>query len=279
MRKPNHAPGADLPDIAANPLDVVVDRRRDSAIELVRRAIAAGDVLLAFQPVIQARPPFDVGFYEGLIRVLDPNRRVIPARDFMAAVEDTELGRQLDCAALRLGMRALEMNPGLRLSINLSARSIGYKPWRRTFDRFLARDARLGERLVLEISQASAMRVPELVACFMDELQPHGVAFALDDFGASDIAIRHFRQMLFDLVKIDGTFVRGIDRDGDAQALTQALVAMARALDMGVVAVSVESRDEAEILRRLGVDCLQGYAFGAPSVRPPWLDGGDAQVA
>lgn len=262
---------ADVPTGAGSPLEAAVRARDSGVIAMVARAVAAGEVLLAYQPVMQARPPFETGFHEGLIRVLDPTGRVIPARDFMGAVEDTELGRQIDCAALRLGLKALEGNAKLRLSVNMSARSIGYRTWRRILDRFLARDPHIGERLILEMSESSVMRVPELVADFIDELRPLGIAFALDDFGSGDIGLRHFRQLFFDAVKIDAQFVRGIDRDGDTAMLARALIAMARSLDLAVIAEAVETRAEAEALARLGVDCLQGYLFGAPTVRPPWL--------
>jgi EAL domain-containing protein (putative c-di-GMP-specific phosphodiesterase class I) len=60
-------------------------------------------------------------FYEGLIRVLDDTGRIIPARDFMGNVEERDLGRRIDCAALVTGLRTLKSNPGLRLAINMSA--------------------------------------------------------------------------------------------------------------------------------------------------------------
>ena len=262
---------ADVPTGAGSPLEAAVRARDSGVIGMVARAVAAGEVMLAYQPVMQARPPYGTGFYEGLIRVLDPTGRVIPARDFMGTVEDTELGRQIDCSALRLGLKALEGNAKLRLSVNMSARSIGYKAWRRILERFLARDAHIGERLILEMSEASVMLVPELVADFIDDLRPLGIAFALDDFGSGDIGMRHFRQLLFDAVKIDAQFVRGIDQDADTAMLARALIAMARNLDLAVIAEAVETRGEAETLATLGVDCLQGYLFGAPTVRPPWL--------
>ena len=246
---------ADVPDGAGTPLEAAVRRRDASVLDTVARAVAAGEVMLAYQPVMQARAPFETGFYEGLIRVLDPTGRVIPARDFMATVEETELGRELDCAALRLGLKALEGNSRLRLSINMSARSIGYKTWRRILDRFLARDATLGE----------------LVADFIDDLRPLGIAFAIDEFGSGDIAPRHFRNLLFDAVKLDPQYVRGLDRDPDTAMLARALVAMARPMDLAVIAVAVETQAEAEMLDQIGVYCLQGYLFGAPTVRPPWL--------
>ncbi|WP_146345877.1 EAL domain-containing protein [Phaeobacter marinintestinus] len=261
---------ADLPEGADSPLNVAVANRDRSILTMVKEAVKHRECLLAFQPVMQARPPQGTAFYEALIRVLDATGRVIPARDFMPLVETSELGREIDCAALEMGLRTLGRNPGLRLSINMSARSIGYRRWMRVLDRFLSKDKTLGERLILEISEQSVMTVPELAIDFMDRLQDRGIAFALDDFGAGSMTFRYFRDFFFDAAKIDGQFVRGVQSNYDQQCMVRALVGMAREFDMFTVAESVESEKDAEFLISIGVDCLQGYLFGAPSVHPPW---------
>ncbi|UWQ27963.1 MULTISPECIES: EAL domain-containing protein [unclassified Leisingera] len=263
---------ADLPEGSENPLNAAVTGRDRSTLDMVADAVRHNQTVLAYQPVMQAMAPHGVAFYEGYIRVLDPTGRVIPAREFMHVVEDKEIGREMDCLALQHGLRALDKYPRIRLSVNMSARSIGYQRWVNVLDRFLKRDATLGERLVLEISEASAMAAPELVTDFMGRMQQHGIAFALDNFGASTTAIGHFRQFFFDAVKIDGQFVRGIHTSHDNQSVVRALVGIAKQFDMFTVAESVESQEDAEFLVENGVDCLQGYLFGAPSVSPPWIE-------
>ncbi|MBY6067543.1 EAL domain-containing protein [Leisingera aquaemixtae] len=263
---------ADLPEGAESPLNAAVAGRDRSTLDMVAEAVRHNQTVLAYQPIMQAMPPHGVAFYEGYIRVLDPTGRVIPAREFIHVVEDKEIGREMDCLALQHGLRALEKYPQIRLSVNMSARSIGYQRWNKVLDRFLKRDATLGERLVLEITEASAMAAPELVTDFMGRMQPHGISFALDNFGASTTAIGHFRQFFFDAVKIDGQFVRGIHASHDNQSVVRALIGIAKQFDMFVVAESVESREDAEFLVENGVDCLQGYLFGAPSVSPPWIE-------
>lgn len=261
---------ADLPEGAENPLTAAVAGRDRSTLDMVTAAVHHRQTMLAYQPILQTAPPHQTALYEGLVRVLDETGRVIPARDFMPLIEATELGRELDCVALDTGLRTLARNPGVRLSINMSARSIGYKNWLNTMHRHLSRDTTLGERLMLEINEASAMAVPELVIDFMDRFQSKGIAFALDDFGAGITSFKHFRDFFFDAVKIDGQFVRGIHANLDNQDVTRALVAVAKQFDMLVIAVSVETVEDAEFLAGIGVDCLQGYLFGAPTVRPPW---------
>lgn len=272
MRGPNKRLMAELAPGNDNPLNFAVTARDQQTIDMVAHAIRHKQVLLAYQPIMQARDTSKTAFYEGLIRVLDETGRVIPAGDFMGAIENSELGRQLDTLALEKGLRALNDTPDLRLSINMSARSIGYQPWNRTLERWLKRNDLIGERLILEITESSAMLVPELVIDFMDRLQLQGICFAMDDFGAGYTAMRFFKDFCFDVVKIDGQFIRGISRCPDNQVMTSALISIARHFDMLTVAEFVETKEDAEMLAKLGVDCLQGYYFGAATTRPSWAE-------
>ncbi len=261
---------ADLPPGADNPLDMAVQARDRETLKLVADALRHKEVLLAFQPVVASADPRRVAFYEGLMRVLDATGRVIPARDFIAAVEETETGRILDCVALEMGLNTLARVPDLRLSINMSARSIGYPRWMKSLRKGIQRDPTVAERLILEITERSAMTVPELVVAFMSNLQRKGICFALDDFGAGFTSFRYLRDFYFDILKIDGQFTRGIHHDADNQVMVKALVAIGRQFDMFTVAESVETQADALWLAQAGIDCQQGYFHAAPTVAPHW---------
>ena len=118
----------------SDPLSAAVAKRDANVLETVREALKHGRTALAFQPVIQAGAPQNVVFYEGLIRIIDPAGRHIPARDFIAEVENTELGRLIDCATLQLGLATLAEQPAVRLSVNMSSQSIGYPKWVRILE-------------------------------------------------------------------------------------------------------------------------------------------------
>ena len=183
-------PLADLPEGTRNPLDYAVNQRDSSTIAMVKDAVAHNQTLMAYQPVMRDVEYPKVAFYEGFIRILDPTGRALPAREFMHLIEKTQLGREIDVLSLHAGLTALSDNKNLRLSVNMSARSIGYAGWTNVLNRWLSRDGTIGERLILEISEKSAMQMPELVSSFMDQMQTRGVCFALDNFGADYIAIR-----------------------------------------------------------------------------------------
>lgn len=258
----------DLPPELRSPLGFALHERDSEVLSMVRDALRRRRGHLAYQPVMLSRRPDKPAFWEGLIRIQDATGRTIPAVEFVGSVDMHELGRMIDCIALELGLEALAENQALRLSINMSARSIGYPRWTQILEEGFARDPTSAERLILEISEASAMQMPELVRVFMEKLQLKGVSFALDDFGAGFISLRHLRDFDFDMVKIDGAYIRGVADDPDNQLMVRALVDIARHLEMFTVAESVETREDAEWLIDNGVDCMQGYYFCLPTTRP-----------
>ncbi|WP_284325761.1 EAL domain-containing protein [Cypionkella aquatica] len=268
MPRPKPKPRLDAQAGLASPLGVAISAGDRETLSMVRQAIDNKRLRLAYQPVVLARDVSRVAFQEGLIRVLDPTGRVIPAKDFMQAAESHEIGREIDCAALEIGLAALARVPDLRLSINMSARSIGYARWMQVLRRGLSVAPTIGERLILEINEASAMQVPELVVAFMDDLKGAGVAFALDNFGAGDMAIRYFKDFYFDILKLDGQFIRNIHHDADNHVLVGAILSIGKHFQMFTVAQSVETQAEAQMLQTMGVDCMQGYLFGAATLKP-----------
>lgn len=252
----------------ASPLTAAVSSQDRETLAMVASALKDRRMRLAFQPVVYAADPTLIGFFEGFIRLLNLRDQVIPARDFMAAVEQRQLGREIDCAALQLGLMAMQRNPQIRVSINMSARSVGYRPWLDILNRALQDNPRLGTSLILEINEESALQVPDVLKPFMAEMREKGIVFALDDFGAGTTSLRLLEELDFEIAKIDGTLVKNVDRASAAKSAARAAIAMAHELGMYVVAEAVETEGEANWLRDAGVGCLQGYLFGPPTVTP-----------
>ena len=124
--------------------------------------------------------------------------------------------------------------------------------------------------VIFQISEKSAMHVPELVIDFMDDLQAKGISFALDDFGSGFTSFKYFKDFFFDIIKFDGQLTRDIHLDQENQIIAGGISNIARNLDMLTVASRVERREDATVLSDLGFNCLQGFLFGAPTVKPPW---------
>jgi EAL domain-containing protein (putative c-di-GMP-specific phosphodiesterase class I) len=255
------------PDLAS-PLDVAISAQDRETLSLVASALRERRMRLAFQPAVYAVDPSIVGYFEGFIRLLNLRDQVIPARDFMGVAEATELGREIDCAALQMGLMAMQRNPQIRVSINMSARSVGYRPWTTVLRKALRETPRLGYNLILEINEASALQVPDMLRPFMAEMRDHGIVFALDDFGGGTTSLRLLRDLRFEIAKIDGDLVKMVDSSPDGQVIVRAAIAVAQEMGMYVVAEAVETEGEAVWLRAAGVGCMQGHLFGAPTVTP-----------
>ncbi len=240
--------------------------------DLVRRAIVRNTITLAYQPVVQSKNPSKIAFYEGLIRVPDETGKIIPAAQFIDRIERNSLGRMVDCCALQAGMAELTGQPWLRLSINASPLSIVDPLWQATLRYGLEDDPTLAERLIVEVTETSEISDMAQFAQDVNAARRQGVSFALDDFGAGYTSFRILKEVRFDIVKIDGQFIRDINNDRDNRALTRALVDIAGHFEMLVVAEAVEKQEEMACLRDLNVDCLQGYLFGRPEVMPIWAD-------
>lgn len=252
----------------ASPLDVAAGTAERETLAMVAEALKLRRTRLAFQPAVYAADPSIIGFYEGFIRLLDSRDRVIPAREFMGVAERQELGREIDCAALQMGLMTLQRNPGVRVAVNMSARSVGYKRWTTLLRQALKQAPELGASLILEINEASAMQVPDVLLPFMAEMRETGIIFSLDDFGAAGTSLALLRDFRFEIAKIDGMFIRHIDSNPENQPVVRSAIAIARELGMFLVAEAVETDAEANWLRDAGVGCLQGYLFGAPTVTP-----------
>ena len=242
----------------------------DGVRSMVATAVRSGRVDLAFQPVVEAARPDRVAYHEGLIRLFNPHGGIIAADDFIGAVETSELGRRLDRIALERGLEALYRNPTLRISLNMSVRSIGNGEWTETLKAGIRRDATAAERLIIEITEKSAIMFPSYVASFMETLRGCGISFALDDFGAGYTSFRLLRDLHFDIIKIDGSFCRGIHADPDNRVLAEALIGLGRHFETMTVGEMVEEPEDGELLTSLEIDCLQGWLYGAPVLRPDW---------
>lgn len=256
-----------------NPLSPAAMR---AGAQAVMRALEDNRVAIAFQPVVSAQNPSTVAFRECLARVRGDDGRWIAAGLFLPKIERLDLIRNLDRRVLRLALEALEAHPTERLSVNVSVRTMRDRMWLRDLQTAAARSPGLVERLIVELTESTAVVDAPRTKLFLDEIRDLGVAIALDDFGAGYSSFRHVRDFRPDWVKIDGSFVKGVATDPDNKLFIDTLVGIARNFDMATVAEFVESEDDAAALRALGVDCLQGYYYGRPEVEPVWPQVGAA---
>lgn len=245
------------------------DEAERDALGRARRAldaIRAGAVSIALQPVVASDSSGRVLFREALIRVSGPDGSPVPAGAFMPELERLGMTEEADVAALTLAFETLAREPATRVSVNLSGAAMTRRRWPEAFAALAAAAPDCAARLIVEVTEETAIARAGAAAALFMLIRAHGAAIALDDFGAGRTSFRHLRDFRFDLVKIDGTFIKGIDSSADNRMLVAALVAIARQFDMMVVAEYVETAAEARVLRSLGVDGFQGFFFGRPAL-------------
>jgi EAL domain-containing protein (putative c-di-GMP-specific phosphodiesterase class I) len=112
------------------------------------------------------------------------------------------------------------------------------------------------------------MSSPEIGIRVLRELKTLGVALAIDDFGTGYSSLAYLRSLPVDIIKIDQSFARGLDRDERSVRLVQGILDLARALGLGVVAEGVERKEQVEILTRLACPYAQGFFFARPLAAP-----------
>lgn len=253
-------------EVAVVTVDCAADRAGLGRARRALDAIRSGRATIALQPVVAADGAGRILFREALVRVQAPDGRSIPAGEFMPELERLGMSEEADLAALRLAFDALAEEPMGRVSVNLSGPSITRRRWPETFAALAAARPDCARRLIVEVTEEAAIARAGAAAGLFALVRARGSALALDDFGAGRTSFRHLRDFRFDMVKIDGGFVRGVDASADNRMLISALVAIARQFDMMTVAEFVETAAEARTLRDLGVDGFQGFHFGRPQL-------------
>jgi EAL domain-containing protein (putative c-di-GMP-specific phosphodiesterase class I) len=200
------------------------------------------------------------------------NGEIIAPSSFITAAERFGLISSIDRWVVRRALALLagqHIEPGMRLSINLSAVSIGDNELLELIGREIRQRGIEAHRLTFELTETAAMNDLAAAIDFLARLQALGCATALDDFGVGYSSFAYLKDLPVDYVKIDGSFVRDIVSDGVQLAMVKSMNEIARAMGKQTVAEFVENEDVLRMLGEIGVDYAQGYFTG----RPRLLDG------
>lgn len=242
---------------------------RQMLMETSRAAFGTGtteNLTLAYQPVVRAVGGNAISFHECLVRIKRPDGGLLPAAAFMPAIEQLGLAMLIDRQVLLMAFETLVKHPTARLSVNIFPQTMQDRQWMALFEGAAANDPTLPERLILEVTETVAMLDPVRTQGFMDRIRRFGTGFAIDDFGTGHTSLAKLRDFRFDILKIDGRFVRDVDSNPDNQFIMQTLTTVAERFDMMTVAECVEKTAEARVLTEMGISFFQGFQFGSPSL-------------
>jgi two-component system CheB/CheR fusion protein len=153
----------------------------------------------------------------------------------------------------------------LRLSVNISAREFRKDNFlQRVKQQLIANPSIKPEQLELELTERLAMGEPEKVIGVLKALRVLGVRLAIDDFGTGYSSLSYLKRYPIQLLKIDQSFVRDIGTDSEDEAICQAVLALAKALNIETIAEGVETKHQACFLSNLGCEMAQGYLYAKP---------------
>jgi EAL domain-containing protein (putative c-di-GMP-specific phosphodiesterase class I) len=174
---------------------------------------------------------------------------------------------RIDRHVIDRSLRWLESDPradAVHLNINLSASTLADADFAEFFSRRLKNSSVDPNQICLEITETSAVRDLGHAQQLIAQFKKLGVRFALDDSGTGFCSFAYLRDLDVDVFKIDGSFVRDVDRNELSLAIVKSIVEIARVLGKRTVAEAVEDARLSPILQQLGVDAVQGFAFHRP---------------
>ncbi len=236
----------------------------------LRRAVAEDEFEVRYQPVWATDTRRMVGV-EALVRWQHPGRGLLAPAEFIAAAEETGLivpiGRFVvreACRQVAAWDRGGGPGAGLSVAVNLSPRQLLEADLVETIAGALTDSGLRPERLALEITEAVLVDDSPAMAGLLKELKGLGVKISIDDFGTGYSSLSYLRRLPIDTLKIAKPFVDVIANGANDEALAQAIVSLARSLQLGVVAEGVEDEAQLGVLVGMGCELGQGYLVSPP---------------
>ena len=237
---------------------------RLSQERLLRRALDKNEFVVYYQPQIDLTDGKVVAL-EALVRWQHPGTGLIEPGHFIPSAEISglivSLGRWvLETATAQAAEWVRRYGP-LRIAVNLSARQLHHRHLSREIVSALDRSGLDANLLELEITESVAMSDVEQAISIVREIKGYGVRTAVDDFGTGYSSLAYLRRFAFDVLKIDGSFIRGIGREREDETIVKTLVGMANNLALETVAEGIERAEQAIFLRDYGCRLAQGFLY------------------
>jgi diguanylate cyclase (GGDEF)-like protein len=234
----------------------------------LRCAIERNELTLHFQPQIEACTGRIVGM-EALVRWQHPEMGLLAPARFIRLAEETGLivpvGDWVMHAACTAHREWQRMRlPPARIAVNLSPRQFLHAGLVKDTLRAFEDTGCSGRFVEMEITESMVMHDPANAVATLAELKQSGVRIAMDDFGTGYSSLAHLKRFPIDSIKIDRSFIADVPNDEGNVAITQAIIAMARTLQLRVTAEGVETAAQFNFLRSRGCDEVQGYYFSPP---------------
>ena len=259
--------GRDRIALADEPGEPPVMRGARSTTARIRDALSQGGLMLHCQPILDLASG-KVERHELLLRMAVNGEDPLPAAMFIEVAERSGMIQELDrwvvVKALELMAEQEKAGAPISLHVNLSGVSVTDISVLEHIERQLDESDADPSRMTFEITETSAIRNFDTAFTFADRLTEFGCQIAIDDYGAGFGPFQYLRRLPFDMIKIDGDFVRELPRSDADQLTVQAIVQIAHGLGKRTIAEFVQDDRTAQMLREYGVDMAQGFHLGPP---------------
>jgi diguanylate cyclase (GGDEF)-like protein len=232
----------------------------------LRQALDRGEMSVVYQPIVRTAGE-DICGFEALVRWDHGTRGPISPDKFVPLAEECGMIEKVGAFVLETAVRDCTTWPeNVRVAVNLSPIQFNNPAIIETVASALATHKLRAERLELEITEGVFLADGNATDETFANLKALGVRLALDDFGTGYSSLGYLKKAPFDKIKIDQSFVRGAASVGSRNAaIIRAIVSLAESLGMDTTAEGVETHDDLELIRELGVSQIQGYIFGKPT--------------
>ncbi|WP_428943134.1 cyclic di-GMP phosphodiesterase [Pantoea sp. FN060301] len=232
----------------------------------LRKALEHNQLIIHYQPKLDAAGK--VTSVEALVRWLSPERGLVPPGSFISYAEESglivPLGRWVMLTALEQIMRWQEKGIFLRVAVNVSPRQLVDQSIYADLKQALDRLGLTKSPIDIELTESCLIENEEKALSLMAQFKELGAEVHLDDFGTGYSSLSQLARMPVDTIKLDQSFVRGVNDQPVSQSLVKAIVAVARALNLSVIAEGIETPEEEAFVMENGVDIRQGYLYAKP---------------
>jgi diguanylate cyclase (GGDEF)-like protein/PAS domain S-box-containing protein len=240
----------------------LVERRKLEAD--LRQALAADHLELYYQPLADCRSVTVQGF-EALLRWRHPERGMVSPAEFIPLAEECGLINAMGAWVLRTACREAATWPAhIRIAVNLSPVQFRQPDLAAEILAILAETGLTPQRLELEITEGVLIVEPERTLATLNALKAAGVRISLDDFGTGYSSLSYLQRFPFDKLKIDRSFIHGMESHAGSMAIVRAVIALGRSLHLAVTAEGVETEKQLVLLQAQACDQAQGYLLGKP---------------
>ena len=233
----------------------------------LRGALENEELVLHYQPIYELSTN-RAAAVEGLLRWNHPRLGQVSPADFIPVAEETELivpvGEQVLKKACRQLKRWQDLDPQLKVSINVSPLQLKQGNLVELLRQEIMRNGLRPEALVLEITETVLMQSTDSSFQILERLRELGVGIAMDDFGTGYSSLSYLQKMPLDSLKIDRSFVWGLEPENSSHMLIRAMVSMAHSLGLKVIAEGIETEGHLGLLGQLGCEHGQGFYFSRP---------------